>query len=81
MSSPCAGLFGMSFLAMIPRTHRTFMKACTDYYNSLAEKGVLSSIVGGLCLGAGLAVSGSVSVIHLTLSHVYLINLVIYDEK
>ncbi|ELT98866.1 hypothetical protein CAPTEDRAFT_222237 [Capitella teleta] len=53
------GLFGMSFMAMLTRTNRRFMFCCTDFYNYLADKGILSSLVGGLTLGVGLAVSGS----------------------
>ncbi len=55
------GMFGMALLAMIPRTHRQFMHACNVYYNSLAEKGILSSVMGGLLLGIGMVFAGSVS--------------------
>lgn len=60
------GLFVMSIMAMVLKTHRRFMYCCTDYYNYLADKGILSSIVGGLTLGVGLALSGSVSTIYRT---------------
>ena len=55
------GLFGMSLLAMMTGTSGAFATVCSAYYSKLGEKGALSSTVGGLLLGAGMVISGSVS--------------------
>lgn len=59
LSAVASGLFGMSILAMVPSTNRIFLRTCQRYYNDLNEKGVISSVLGGLCLGVGMALSGS----------------------
>lgn len=51
----------MSILAMMPSTNRRFLSACGSYYRDLNEKGVASSVLGGVTLGIGMTLSGSVS--------------------
>jgi len=53
-------MFTLSLLAMIPITHRSFMITCNGYYNKLMDKSVMSSMVGGLLMGAGMTIAGSV---------------------
>lgn len=59
LSALATSMFTLSLLAMIPITHRSFMITCNGYYNKLMDKSVMSSIVGGLVMGAGMTVAGS----------------------
>ena len=56
-------MFGLSVLAMIPASHYKFQKVCIYFYSSLSDKGIIASVLGGWMLGAGMTISGGVSVI------------------
>ena len=48
-------------MAMLPATHFKFQRACNKFYAELSERGILACALGGLIMGIGLTLSGSVS--------------------
>ena len=54
-------MFCLAVAAMIPGLHNRFFTTCNKYYNSLSDKGILSSVLGGSLIGIGMTLAGSVS--------------------
>ena len=46
---------------MLPRGSKAVYCMCNRYFAALSGKGILSSVVGGLLLGIGVTLAGSVS--------------------
>jgi len=53
-------MFTFSMLAMLPFTNGVFTRVCNGFYNDLMTHSVASSVVGGMLMGLGMTLSGSV---------------------
>ena len=61
------GLVSFSLLSMIPATKKKFALARESFVAPLRSKGAVSSLVGGALLGMGMTLSGTVSMISLSI--------------
>lgn len=62
LSAVATGLLCLATLSVLPFTKNAFENARIEYLGCLTTKGVLMASIGGALLGAGMALSGAVSV-------------------
>lgn len=57
------GMFVLSLLAMLPVSRLAFVRGCIGFFNQFSDRGISSSLLGGLLLGSGMAIAGSCPVL------------------
>lgn len=59
LSAVATGLLCLGALSILPFTKQSFENARQEYVSCLTTKGVLTATIGGMLLGAGMALSGA----------------------
>jgi len=55
-----SGMLSMVILATYPGTRKRFQRVCDDFYSGMSCKSITSSALGGLLIGIGMPIAGSV---------------------